>query len=427
MKKVKIVLLALIICLLFSGCSTFRLSSIDDLITPVSPSGDDAGIIAAVNNYCNGGYSIKIPSLGQYTTSFISYDLDDSGTDEAIAFFEPADKLGTVDMAVIRKNEDGWKVVNSIVGEGSDVNCVEFCDINNDGKEEIIVGWRVLSNSATSNLCVYSVNDGFELELLADSITAGDFICADINNDGTNEILVLNLGSNSESPKAELYSFISGDKQRIGQTKLDNTIMSFSSIICSETDEGISVYADAVKSNGDSMVTELLYWSDYYDSIISPFYSYSSGKTRDTSRNNMIVSRDINDDGLIEIPVDKPVKGLPNQISAQNWVAYDNTVLNHRAYSIACKRDGYLIVVDDDMLDKFSFAYDEDKRELSADYGDTQVFRILTVIKSNYSTNDYSDYSEIFSDSGFVYLAYVNAESETEITIDDLKSSIRPY
>lgn len=427
MKKVKIVLLALLICLLFSGCSTFRLSSIDDLITPVSPSGDDAGIIAAVNNYCNGGYSIKIPSTGQYTTSFISYDLDDSGTDEAIAFFEPADKLGTVDMAVIRKNEDGWKVVNSIIGEGSDVNCVEFCDINNDGKEEIIVGWRVLSNSATSNLCVYSVNDGFELELLADSITADDFICADINSDSTNEILVLNLGSNSESPKAELYSFISGDKKRIGQTKLDNTIMSFSSIICSETDDGISVYADGVKSNGDSMVTELLYWSDYYDSIISPFYSYGSGKTRDTSRNNTIVSRDINDDGSVEIPVDKSVKGLPNQISAQNWVAYDNTVLNHRAYSVACKRDGYLIVVDDDMLDEFSFAYDEDKRELSADYGATAVFKILTVIKSSYNSGDYSNYTEIFSDSGFVYLAYVNTEAETEITIDDLKSSIKPY
>lgn len=425
MKKVKIVLIALLICLLFSGCSTFRLSSIDDLITPVSPSGDDAGIIAAVNNYCNGGYSIKIPSSGKYTTSFISYDLDDSGTDEAIAFFEPADKLGTVDMAVIRKNDDGWKVVNSIAGEGSDVNCVEFCDINNDDKEEIIVGWRVLSNSATSNLCVYSVNDGFELELLADSISAGDFICADINNDSTNEILVLNLGSNSESPKAELYSFISGDKNRIGQTKLDNTIMSFSSIVCSETDSGIRVYADAVKSNGDSMVTELLYWSDYYNSIISPFYSYNSGKTRETSRNNMIISRDINNDEFIEIPVDKSVKGLPNQISAQNWVAYDNTVLNHRAYSVACKRDGYLIVIDDDLLDELTFSYDEEKRELSADYEDKQAFKILTVIKSSYNSSDYKDYSEIFSDSGFVYLAAVHAESE--ITIDDLKSNIRPY
>lgn len=427
MKKVKIALILLVICLLFSGCSNFRLSSIDDLITPVSPSGDDAGIIAAVNDYCNGGYSIKIPTSGKYTTSFISYDFDNSKTDEAIAFFERADNLGTVDMAIIRKNADTWKVVSSISGDGADVNCVDFCDINSDGKEEIIVGWRVLSNSSTSNLCVYSVNENFELTLLADSITADDFICADINNDSTNEILVFNVGSNSESPRAELYSFISGDKKRIGQTKLDNTIASFSNIICGETDEGVSVFADAVKSNGDSMVTELLYWSNYYDSVISPFYSYSTGKTRDTSRNNMIISRDIDGNGSIEIPADKSVKGLPNQLTAQNWVDYDSTVLKHCAFSVACRRDGYLIVINDDLFDKLAFRYDEDRRELSAVLDDTELFRIMTVIKSSYNSDNFADYYEIFSDSGFVYLAAVNSTDENVITVDDLKSCIKPY
>ena len=121
------------------------------------------------------------------------------------------------------------------------------------------------------------------------------------------------------------------------------------------------------------------------------------------------------------------MKGLPNQLTAQNWVDYDSTVLKHCAFSVACRRDGYLIVIDDDLFDKLAFSYDEDRRELSAVLDDTELFRIMTVIKSSYNSDNFADYYEIFSDSGFVYLAAVNSTDENVITVDDLKSCIKPY
>lgn len=415
---------------MLSGCSSLRISSIDDLITPVSPSGDDAGILAAVDEYCKSGYSVKVPLSGHYTTSFIRYDLSGDGNDEAVAFYEPADKLSTVEMALLRKNGNSWKVVESIIGEGTDVNSVEFCDLNNDGIVEIIVCWSVISRSTASNLCVYkqNCNDAdYSIQLLDNSVSSSDFVCADINGDGVNEVLAFTTGSVSVSPKAELYSFSSGKKRLIGETKLDSSIISFDNIVCGETDEGISIYADAVRSNGGSMVTEMLYWSDYYDSVISPFYSYSTGRTKDTTRSNMINSRDIDGDGEIEIPLDRSVSSLPEEITAQNWVSYANTVLNHNTYSIACEKDCYLLVLNDEAFSKLKFSYSSDLRELTAKSGNEEVFKILTVIKSGYDSSKFADYTEIYSDSGFAYLAKVNGQSAVKISIDDIKNSIRTY
>lgn len=427
MKKVKILLLVFCIAFTFAGCNSFRLAtSIDDLISPVSPSGVDADVQNAVDEYCKGGYIIKNPSRGEYTTSYIFYDLDGDGNDEALAFYEPSQALGTINMAVLNKNEKSWSVIENIKGKGSDVSCVNFSDVNNDGSVEIIVCWSLISKSTSSSLEIYrqqSTDKGFKLKSLNSSVTAGEFICIDINEDGTDEVLVFKNGSSS--PMAELYSFKNNKKSLLGETRLDSSIQSFSQITVGRTDEGVSVYADALRSDGDSMVTELIYWSDYYNSIVSPFYSYNTGRTADTTRKSVINSKDINGDSVVEIPLDKNIKGLPPQLSAQSWAAYKNTVLNHKCYTVSCKRDSYSLLFNAKQLKSYSFKYDNDLRRLTVMNGKQQCFEIQTLIRSAYNQKDYAEYTQIFSNSGFVYLAKL--DDKANITIDDLKNMIKPY
>lgn len=269
------------------------------------------------------------------------------------------------------------------------------------------------------------------LESISDSIAAGEFICLDINDDKVNEVIVFNLGSAAEAPTAELYSFVDGDEKLLGETKLDSTIISFENITWGMTDEGVSVYADALKSDGDSMVTEFIYWSDYYDSIVSPFYSYNSGKTTETRRNSIIYCKDIDGDKTIEIPTDKSVKNLPAQITAQNWVVYENTVLLHKCYTYSCKRDAYSLLINDDIFDKVSAKYDNESRTFSliSNESKNECFSIITMIRSAYNSReaDFQGYTEIYSNSGFVYLAKVNDKSDIKFTIDDLKNMIKSY
>lgn len=435
MKKIRFILIALCLSLLLAGCNNFRLAAtIDDLVSPVSPSGDNAGVQNAVDEYCKSGYLIKIPSSGNYTTSFIFHDLDGDGIDEAVSFYEPTDDRGTVSLAVLKKKDSKWSVVGNIRGEGTDVESVEFCDVNNDAIAEILVCWNVITKSTNSRLSVYEQTnggEGYTLSQIGDSVSANRFICADMNEDGINEVMVFNLGSSAESPVAELYSFASGRAERIGRTKIDSNIISFENIIYGSTEEGISVYADAVKSDGASMVTEFIYWSDYYNSIVSPFYSYNSGRTAKTSRSCIMNSKDIDGDSVVEIPTDKISENLPKQITAQNWLVYQNTILIHKCYTYSCKRDAYSLLIDDDMFSDLSVDYDNEKRILSvkSSDGETECFSIMTVIKSAYNSDspEFDGYTQIFDNSGFVYLARINEESDAGFTMDALKNMIKSY
>ena len=431
MKNLRIPALLLCLCILLSGCS-FRLDSIDDLISPVALSGDNADVQQAVDEYCKSGYSLKIPSGGDYTTSFIFYDLNNDGINEAVAFYEPSDSVGTVNMAVISKSSDGWQVVDNIKGGGSDIICVDFCDVNNDSLPEILVCWSIISKSSNYNLCVYRQADsdgGISLSKLTPSVTAEKFVCTDLNEDGVNEVLVFCLGSASSSPKAELYSFKENSGRLIGETKLDSSIISYSSITAGKTDQGASVFVDALKTDGQSMVTELIYWSDYYNSIVSPFYSYDTGKTADTTRKNLIRSRDIDNDKTTEIPLNVAKKNLPKEIGAENWMYYKNTVLNHKCYSFSCAKDKYILVVKDSEFKKLTVKYDGNDRQLTAytNRGKQECFKIKTVISAGYDPSEYAGYTQIFSNGGFIYLASVNSKSDLAISIDDLKSMIKSY
>lgn len=435
MKKIRIFLVILSLSLLLAGCGNFRLaSSIDDLISPVSPSGDNAGVQNAVNEYCKSGFLIKMPSSGNYTTSFIFYDLNADGQNEAVAFYEPTDDRGTTSLAVLSKSQDEWNVVESIRGEGSDVKSVDFCDVNHDGTDEILVCWSVISSANSYRFCVYrhhASEEGNALELISDPISAGEFICVDMDEDGFDEVVVFQLGSTEESPTARLYSFADNRQRLLGETKLDSTIISFENITSGVTDEGVSVYADALKTDGNSMVTEFIYWSDYYDSIVSPFYSYSTGRTSDTARDSVIYSQDIDGDGVIEIPTDRQLDNLPSEITAHNWVIYDNTVLIHKCYTYSCKRDSYSLLMDDKIFSDVRVEYDSENRQMTVISNESkgECFRIVTVIKSAYDADKtaYAGYTEIFSDSGFVYLARVNENADIKFSVDDLKSMIKPY
>lgn len=429
MKKMKLpLLISLCLCFIFSGCSTLRFSSIDDLISPISPSGDEALVQRAVDEYCKSGYSIKIASSGGHTSSYIFSDLDNDKKKEAIAFYEPNDSLGTINMAVLKEKNNNWSVIYNLVGDGSDVSSVEFSDLNNDERPEIIVSWKAISKSSNYNLCVYEQgeNDGkYSLKMIGKPVTAGEFVSIDLNEDGVNELVILSVGTSSTSPKAKLYSY-NKRQNLIGDTKLDSRIVDFEKITVGNTDEGPSIYVDAI-CTGEKRVTEFLYWSNYYKSIVSPFYSYNTTHTSDTIRNNNLNCADIDDDKEIEIPLDKSVKGLSKGISCQNWVIYKKTVLNHKAYSYCVSSDSYYVVLNNDEFKMLTPKYDSNTRELIFYNGKEECFRILTAMKSSFDSDSYNDYSELFSDSGFVYLARVNKKCSVSITIDDLKNKVKTY
>lgn len=429
MKRIKIVCCILAVCLLFSGCSFRLASSIDDLISPISPFGENADVQKAMDSYVKSGYSLKTPSQGKYITSYTFIDLDGDNKEEAISFYEPTSNLGTTFMAVLKNVNDSWSVVCNVEGYGKDIYSLDFCDINGDSKNEIIACWDVISNSLSHNLAVYDYSDKdgeVSITPIDEYITVNNYICVDFNADSSEEVLAFVINS-SNSAKAQLYSLSNGKFALKGETRLDSNVTTYTGICTDNVDGNIRVYADAIKSNGSSMVTELIYWSDSYGTIISPFYSYSTGLTQGTTRNAMVTCRDLDGDGEVEIPKDAYIPNLPSQVQAIDWKVYKNTVLINSNYSLFVQNDNYLLIIPDNYFDDIAVGYDEALRSLTVSQlssGNT-MFTITPVLKSLYDESDYKDYEIIMDHSGYYYLAVVGENSA--IDTQQLKDLIKSY
>ena len=182
------------------------------------------------------------------------------------------------------------------------------------------------------------------------------------------------------------------------------------------------------KNNSTAMITELIFWSDYYSSIISPFYDYSTGVTADTYRTSPIVSRDINSDGIVEIPLDASFDDCPNAIIPVNWKTYKNTVLIHTCYSLVNAKDGYIIVIPDNKFNGLSIKYDETNCVLSiSEKSKKQAqYEIKTVKKSVYDKekSHYSNYTKVFENAANVCLVKVKGE---EINVKTIADAIVEY
>lgn len=431
MKYFKIISIALIVCFLFSGCSFRMASSIDDLISPISPFGENASIQSAMDTFAKNGYSLKTPSGGEYITSYNFYDIDSDGIDEAFAFYEPNDNLGTVDLAVLDKKDDRWSVVCNINGVGKDVYSLSFSDITGDSVPDVIVCWDVISNSTTHELVAYKYNSTeteTTLESIDDSITVSNYICVDMNSDSVNELLVFKIdGAGRNSAKAELYYAQKSSMRLLGETKLDSHILSYSDLKIENAENDVRVYADAIGSDGKSMLTEVIYWSNTYNTIISPFYSYSTGLTKDTSRTSMVNSVDLNNDGLIEIPTDKQIKRLPSQVKAVDWKIYKNTTLIHTDYSLLVSDDRYQVVIPDKYINKILVGYNDKSSVMTVYNKETKndVFSITPALKANFDKTNYSGYEIILENSGYYYLAKLGNDKDINLSIDELKQGIK--
>lgn len=429
MKYIKIILCILLIVVMFSGCSLRLASSVNDLISAVAPFGENARVKNAMDSYLGKGYSLKNPTSGDYITSFNFYDVDNDTVNEAIAFYETKDALGTVKMALLKQNGNKWEVLSTVDGLGESAYRLDFCDVDNDSQTEILVCWNSISNSTSHSLTVYNIDfdDEYNFKQLGDSKTINNYYIGDFTGSGNNELLILQISSGTKnSSKAELYR-LGSTYNLIGETRLDSRVLSYNNLTGENVNGTMRLYADAIGSSGETKLTEILYYSNAYNSIISPFYSYSSGTTNGTSRSCLINSMDINSDSNIEIPTDAYYDEFPTGVYSIDWKVYKNTVLMHTDYSLYVRNDNYTVIIPDDYLEKINVTYDKDSRELvvSSKSDNSPVFEIKPVLKAVYEDGEFTDYTLINENNGYNYLAKSYDNSEINITLDNLKEYIK--
>ncbi len=429
MKRILAFLPLLVFVLLFCGCSSILGNSAERLIEPIALPEKNQGIYNALRSFCDGDFLLKTPVSGDYKTSFVFYDFDGDGGDEALAFYEYEDSE-SASMAVLDEYDDGWSVICNIDGDGKDVFSVDMRTLLADGGTQLIVLWDTSVDSAVHYLSVYAQTEsnGFSgFKKIGTSVRASAYAPVDNDGRGFDELLIFNVGSGGDTASSAALFTVSesGLKSRSG-TKLDGHITSYVNVVSESKDKGFKVFADAVRADGKGMLTELIVWSDYYGEILAPYYNYNTGRTENTSRNAFVFSRDINSDGYIELPTDTSVISAPKGVKAFDWKRY-GSVLQHACYSLFIEKDGYHILLPDKYAREINASYDAASGLLEIkDKSGKTAFNIEKLALSEYQKNaeKYSDLTEIYRDDAYIYFAGLGSDSDIKINMQTLKSMI---
>ncbi len=292
--------LAVIICMtFFCGCNITELGT-DNLLHPPKTLGDEAAIEQLIADTANGKYTLKYPKSGSYRSAIIMYDLDNDGTEESIAFYRKGDDTARIHMLVMYSKDNVWTLSSDNITDTTDIDCVDFADVNSDGIKEILVGTATYTTNINLLSC-YSYLKGKTQSITANQ-QYSSFCCGDFNYDGDDEVISLLLYSADNEASASMLDY-NKDKNSLytkAEVAMDPSIVKYKNISVSKLDGNTTgVVVDGSFSNED-INTQVIYYNRELSLLRNPLYK---DKTKSfTQRSLNISSADIDSDTYIEIP-----------------------------------------------------------------------------------------------------------------------------
>ena len=219
MKKFFTILIIMLICLSFASCE-YNITSIEGLMRLPKLSGESSLLQQAFENSVEdiSGIKMKTPVSGQYRSSYLFFDLEKDGNNEALVFYSNPLESSYACVSVFKFTNDEWKNISNIKGKNEEIYEVNFADINGDDIFEILISWTgsVGTENISANdfgksnerlLTTYSC-DGVTTTLLkTESYT--NLYLDDLDNNGSDEIVIfkINLTDNQKQTTSRILSF----------------------------------------------------------------------------------------------------------------------------------------------------------------------------------------------------------------------------
>lgn len=298
------------------------------------------------------------PKNGDYRSAIISRDLDGDGASE-VAGFCANSGTGGIRLQFLSQDAGGtWYSLAQFTSAATQVDRVFFGDLTGDGTEEIVVGWGD-PQTATASISVYCMENGAVRELSVSAVVYSEMLLTDFDGDGTGELFVMDLaraGSGEEagaSSLGSLYRF-DGEQPYVALTvPLDSAVTRYSGALFAKLNSRRSgVVLDGVKADG-RMVTQVIGYDEVSERLIAPLSESEGANPTDRDTAAAVPARDINGDGITEIPtaalVLAPAEGCTADSTAYTvtWNTYslsDNT-LTPVCSSIVNTAENYIVVL----------------------------------------------------------------------------------
>ena len=436
MKRFLVILMSLFMVFAFSGCDLFT-SDTAELLSPPSPTGELNFIAEAIKTSVEGDYTFKYPSRGSYRSAVVQEDINGDGILEAFAFYSMTDgETATMHINAISFKDNKWKSVaqQKIVAGG--VDKIEFCDLDDDGIKEILVGWQVYGTSEMQ-LAVYSPTENALVQRMLQRYT--HFITCDLNENDQSEVFIIKSGSMENANTAAVYELTEEGVNNVSSCLLDSSSMTFNEPVLDELSTGRpAVYIDEVKGVG--AITEVLFFEK--DELVNPLLQVETGETTSTLRSAIYGIRDINGDGIIEIPVQENVPSVASSVINEKlylttWCSFNGEKLVSQKTMMININDGYAFVIPPKWVGNIAILKDTENhiRDVyrynpeDMTVGES-LFYIKAVPKKDWDAGKYkaNGIDEIVNNGETSFICRISSTALQEgITLEEVKASFSCY
>ncbi len=410
----------LLACVILSSCST----GFDDenLLQPPKNTGREAAIQKLIDKASGGHYLLKYPSSGEYRSAIITADLNNDEIDEAVAFYR-TQLDESVHIILMQCVGDKWKTCSDFKTDYTDVNSICFADYNFDGVLDILAGFT--TSGEVNELNVFNLDLKTSKAVKVDfTANYSAFTTGDFDGDGGSEIITLSLTSAESEATATLIDYDKKNLYNLSECSLDTSVTTYENVVSTKLDDkNTGVIIDGIVDGGYN--SQIIYYNSADRSLVN--YPYTTSKSSNpTFRSYSVLSRDFDDDGIVEVPViksDANVSDTENVAPVVSWRSF-NTSKRKLTEDARCMNNfdyGYYFKMPDYFIGASVATLSEDKKTMEIySVNDNKKGDLLLTIKVfdvGTSSDKMKDYStlENYNQNIFAY----KLGASTILYIDD--------
>ena len=285
---------------------------VEELLRAPRLPGDYGALQNALNEWLGESAQLKYPMQGELLSPFLLQDLDGDGQQDAAVLYTTA-QSSNVFIAFLQRDAAGvWQVHQSIEGLADTVDNVRLAQLQDGAATQLVVGY--LAAQGDSYLAVYSYENGTVNAILEQSYE--QYLVEDITGGG-NEDLILMSTLEDGGVQIELLTV---DRDGMFQQVAVMGLSADKFSGCAAVAAGLG--ADGKRYlvldgwtglSGNNLATVLLYFDEESQQML-PAEQISTSELYNASLRNVstLVSRDLDGDGIVEIPTQPDEAGLLN-------------------------------------------------------------------------------------------------------------------
>ena len=325
------ILFGMLLCLLLAGCSMpGEPVQVEELLRAPRLSGDYGDIQTALNDWLGESAQLKYPLQGDLLSPFLLQDLDGDGRQDAAVLYTTA-KSSNVCIAILQRDStDAWRVRQNVEGLADTVENVRLAQLQPGNAVQLVVGY--MAAQGDHYLAVYSYTNGELATILEQQYE--QYLVEDITGGGNQDLILMSTLEDGGVQIELLTVDKEGSFQQVAVMGLSaNRFAGCASVAAGMgADRKHYLVLDGWTGiSGNNLASVLLHFDEDTQQMV-PASQISTERLYTASLRNVpgLVSRDLDGDGIVEIPTQPEEAGLLNMSQGRRmdfivWMDYTSS------------------------------------------------------------------------------------------------------